>query len=153
LEIVKIVRREEIYGFHFLECVVKLIDYPALPEIQLKVMLESINSETSTINPEQQQKLFEEVMADVADEPSKGKRMAYLKQNPYFNALQVKFLYSVTCHKAQGGQWPVVFIDQGYIKKEQMDRSYLRWLYTAFTRAREKVYLMNFSEEFFSDPL
>jgi exodeoxyribonuclease-5 len=153
LEIVKIIRRQELYGFNFLECVVKLIDYPLLPEIQLKLILESISSETSSLSNDQQKQLFERVMADVADEPVKGKRMAYLKQNEYFNALQVKFLYSVTCHKAQGGQWPIVFIDQGYVTREQMDRNYLRWLYTAFTRAREKVYLINFSEEFFSDLL
>ena len=88
-------------------------------------------------------------MEDVADEPIKGKRMMYLKKSPYFNALQVKFNYAVTCHKAQGGQWPVVFIDQGYLTKEMINTEFLRWLYTAFTRATERVYLMNFSDDFF----
>lgn len=150
MEIVKIFGRRELYGFNFLECVVKLIDYPQLPEMQVKLLMESIYSESSTITNEQQKQLFENVMADMADEPVKARRMNYLRQSEYYNALQVKFMYSVTCHKAQGGQWPVVFIDQGYITKEQMDRGYLRWLYTAFTRAREKVYMINFSEEFFS---
>ncbi len=149
LEIKKIVKRETMYGFNFLECIVRYIDYPQLPEMQVKVILESIYSETSSLTNEQQKLLYEGVMADVADEPIKGKRMAYLKQSSYFNALQVKFCYSVTCHKAQGGQWAVVFVDQGFITKEQIDRNYLRWLYTAITRAKEKVYLIGFSEEFF----
>jgi ATP-dependent exoDNAse (exonuclease V) alpha subunit len=149
LEIKKIIRREELYGFNFLECVVHFIDYPQLPEMQVKLILESIYSDTSSLTPAQQQQLFENVMADMGDEPGKFKRLNYLKKSPYFNALQIKFLYAVTCHKAQGGQWPVVFIDQGYINKEQIDRNYLRWLYTAFTRAQEKVYLINFSEDFF----
>lgn len=149
VEILKIVSRESLYDFNFLECVVRFVDYPTLPEMQVKIILESISSETSSLTQEQQRQLYENVMADTADEPSRGKRMAYLKANPYHNALQTKFCYAVTCHKAQGGQWPVVFIDQGYLTKEQMDRNFLRWLYTAFTRAREKVYLINFSEEFF----
>lgn len=149
IEVLKIINREELYGFNFLECVVKFVDYPALPEMQVKIILESINSETSSLTQEQQKQLYESVMADTVDEPSRGKRMAYLRQSPYNNALQTKFCYAVTCHKAQGGQWPVVFIDQGYITREQIDKNYLRWLYTAFTRAREKVYLINFSEDFF----
>jgi exodeoxyribonuclease V len=102
-----------------------------------------------SLTKEQQQELFANVMEDVADEPIKGLRMAYLRKNPYFNALQVKFNYAVTCHKAQGGQWPCVFIDQGYLTKEMLNVEYIRWLYTAFTRASEKVYLMNFSDDFF----
>ncbi len=150
LEVLKIIKHEELYGFNFLECVVRLVDYPLLPELQLKIVLESVYSDTSSLTADQQKQLFDNVMADMADEPIKGKRMAYLKQSPHFNALQIKFLYAVTCHKAQGGQWPVVFIDQGYITKEQVDRNYLRWLYTAFTRAQQKIYLINFSEDFFN---
>lgn len=150
MEIKKINKREKLYGFTFLDCWVKFSDYPGIPETQVKIILESIMSDTAALTIEQQQLLFEGVMEDIVDEPNKGKRMAYLKQSPYFNALQVKFCYAVTCHKAQGGQWPVVFIDQGYINKEQIDRNYVRWLYTAFTRAREKVYLTGFSETFFN---
>lgn len=149
LQIKKITARRELYGFNFAECIVELCDYPDSPEITLNLLLDSINTDTSALTKEQQQFLFEAVMEDVADQPIKGLRMAYLKKNPYFNALQVKFNYSVTCHKAQGGQWPCVFIDQGYLTKEMLNVEYIRWLYTAFTRASEKVYLMNFSDEFF----
>ena len=149
LQIKKITARRELYGFNFAECIVELCDYPNSPEISLNLLLDSVNTETSALTKEQQQYLFEGVMEDVADEPIKGKRMMYLKKSPYFNALQVKFNYAVTCHKAQGGQWPVVFIDQGYLTKEMINTEFLRWLYTAFTRATERVYLMNFSDDFF----
>lgn len=149
LQIKKITARRELYGFNFAECIVKLCDYPDSQEISLNLLLDSVNTETSALTKEQQQYLFEGVMEDVADEPIKGKRMMYLKKSPYFNALQVKFNYAVTCHKAQGGQWPVVFIDQGYLTKDMINTEFLRWLYTAFTRATERVYLMNFSDDFF----
>ncbi len=149
LEIKKIVRRKELYGFNFAECIVKLSDYENIPELTVNLLLDSIYTEVPSLTKDQQQDLFANVMEDVADEPIKGLRMAYLRKNPYFNALQVKFNYAVTCHKAQGGQWPCVFIDQGYLTKEMLNVEYIRWLYTAFTRASEKVYLMNFSDDFF----
>lgn len=149
LQIKKITKRKEIYGFNFAECIVELCDYPNAPEVTLNLLLDSINSDAPALSKEQQQNLYEAVMEDVSDQPIKGLRMAYLKSNPYFNALQVKFNYAVTCHKAQGGQWPCVFIDQGYLTKEMLNVEYIRWLYTAFTRASEKVYLMNFSDDFF----
>ena len=83
------------------------------------------------------------------EEPDKRRRNALVRKDPYYSALQVKFSYAVTCHKAQGGQWPVVFVDQGYLTEEMMGVEHLRWLYTAFTRAREKLYLINFDEKFF----
>lgn len=150
LEIKKILNRRELYGFNFAECLVSLGDYQDAPEITLNLLLDSIYADTSSLTKEQQQYLFEGVMEDVADEPIKGKRMMYLKNSPFYNALQVKFNYAVTCHKAQGGQWPVIFIDQGYLTKDMINTEFLRWLYTAFTRATEKVYLINFSEEFFN---
>jgi exodeoxyribonuclease-5 len=149
LEIKKIVRRKELYGFNFAECIVKLSDYENIPELTVNLLLDSIYTEVPSLTKDQQQDLFANVMEDVANEPIKGLRMAYLRKNPYFNALQVKFNYAVTCHKAQGGQWPCVFIDQGYLTKEMLNVEYIRWLYTAFTRASERVYLMNFSDEFF----
>ncbi len=149
-EIKRILGRNELYGFNFLNCVVGFIDYPQMPDLQVRILQESINSDTSSITQEQQKALYNAVQADVADEPIKGKRLAYIKQSEYYNALQAKFCYAVTCHKAQGGQWPVVFIDQGYLTKEMIDFNYLRWLYTAITRAKEKVYLVNFSEDFFN---
>ena len=87
-------------------------------------------------------------MQDVANEPNKAIKSGYLKQSKYYNALQVKFSYAITCHKSQGGQWPVVFIDQGYIKEENVDKNFVRWLYTALTRATEQVYLINFNQLF-----
>jgi exodeoxyribonuclease-5 len=149
LQIKKIIGRRELYGFNFAECVVQLCDYPDAPEVTLNLVLDSINTDTPALTKEQQRELFERVMEDVADQPIKGLRLSYLRNNPYFNALQVKFNYAVTCHKAQGGQWPCVFIDQGYLTAEMMNVEYIRWLYTAFTRATEKVYLMNFSDDFF----
>lgn len=149
LQIKKILGRRELYGFNFAECVVELCDYENAPELTLILLLDSVNTDTSALTKEQQQYLYEGIMEDVADEPIKGKRMMYLKNSPYYNALQVKFNYAVTCHKAQGGQWPVVFIDQGYLTKDMINTEFLRWLYTAFTRATERVYLMNFSDDFF----
>ena len=149
LKIKKIITRKELYGFHFAECVVELSDYQNSPELTVNLLLDSIYTEAPSLTKAQQQQLFEEVMADVADEPVKGKRMAYLKSSPFYNALQVKFNYAVTCHKAQGGQWSSVFIDQGYLTKEMLNVEYIRWLYTALTRATEKVYLINFSDDFF----
>jgi exodeoxyribonuclease-5 len=149
LEIKKIIRRKEMYGFNFAECVVKLCDYENMPEISLTLLLDSIYTEVPSLTKEQQQLLYANILEDVSDEPIKGIRMNYLRKSPYFNALQVKFNYAVTCHKAQGGQWPCVFIDQGYLTKEMLNKEYIRWLYTAFTRATDTVYLMNFSDDFF----
>lgn len=149
LKIKKIIKRKELYGFHFAECLVELSDYQNTPELMVNLLLDSIYTEVPSLTKTQQQQLFEEVMLDVADEPVKGKRMAYLKSSPFYNALQVKFNYAVTCHKAQGGQWSCVFIDQGYLTKEMLNVEYIRWLYTALTRATEKVYLINFSDDFF----
>lgn len=149
-EIKRIIKREEMYGFNFLECVVSFTDYPQMPDLQVKIIQESVTSDASSLSQEQQKTLYDRVLEDVADEPAKGKRIAYMKNSPYYNALQAKFCYAVTCHKAQGGQWPVVFIDQGYLTKEMMDFNFVRWLYTAITRAKEKVYLVNFSEDFFN---
>jgi exodeoxyribonuclease V len=94
-------------------------------------------------------RLYDEVMQDYMDIPEKFKRMQQLKANPYFNALQVKYAYALTCHKSQGGQWDHVFVEQGYLTDEMADREYMRWLYTAVTRATTKLYLVNFSDKFF----
>lgn len=150
LEIRKIINREMLYGFNFLDALVGFTDYPQLNDTRIKLIMESVYAEGPSISQEQQKLLYEEILKDVADEPIKGRRSLYMRQSPYYNALQVKFNYAVTCHKAQGGQWPVVFIDQGYLQKDQIDVGFIRWLYTAITRAREKVYLINFSEDFFN---
>jgi exodeoxyribonuclease-5 len=125
-----------------------LIDYQ-LPPLEVKLNLNALYSEQASLSNEQQNQLQEAVLEDVAHQPDKYTRIRYLKNSPYFNALQVKPAYAVTCHKSQGGQWPVVFIDQGYLTKEMLNREYTRWLYTAITRATEKAYLINFNEDFF----
>lgn len=148
-EIRKITNRESLYGFNFSECSIQLIDYPNLPEQTVKLLTDSMYTDSPALSQEDQKRLYEAVLDDVREEPSKAIRMGYLKRSPYYNALQVKFSYAITCHKAQGGQWPVVFIDQGYLKEENMNEGFIRWLYTALTRATEKVYLINFHEKFF----
>lgn len=149
LEVMSIRKREELYGFHFTECQARLVDYPNLPELQVKIITDSLYSDQPALSREEQQKLYNNVLEDVADVPSKARRSLYLRESVYYNALQVKFSYAVTCHKAQGGQWPVVFIDQGYLSEDQVDQGFIRWLYTAITRATEQVYLVNFHSKFF----
>lgn len=148
-EITRIINREDIYGFNFCECVLKFVDYPNLPEQQVKIITNSLHSDFPSLSNEEQAKLYNEVLADVNHEPSKGVRMSYLRKSPYYNALQIKFSYAVTCHKSQGGQWPVVFIDQGFLKEENINEGFTRWLYTAITRATEKIFLINFDPKFF----
>jgi exodeoxyribonuclease V len=148
-EVTRIHQTQSLYGFHFSNCNLRFSDYEHLPDVEALIIRDSLYSDSPGLTPAQQQELFANVMEDVAHEPIKGRRIAYLKQSPHFNALQVKFSYAVTCHKSQGGQWPVVFIDQGYVTQEMMDVNFIRWLYTAITRATEKVYLINFNEVFF----
>jgi exodeoxyribonuclease-5 len=147
-EITKIKNKKSLYGFEFCDCEIRLIDYQ-LPPLEVKLNLNALYSEQASLSNEQQNQLQEAVLEDVAHQPDKYTRIRYLKNSPYFNALQVKPAYAVTCHKSQGGQWPVVFIDQGYLTKEMLNREYTRWLYTAITRATEKAYLINFNEDFF----
>jgi exodeoxyribonuclease V len=149
-EITKIIRRETVYGFNFCECVLRFPDYPNLPEQQVKLLIDGLYTDNPALSKEDQQLLYEKVMEDVADEPNKSRRINYLRKNPHYNALQVKFSYAITCHKSQGGQWPIVFIDQGYLKEDSIDHNYLRWLYTAITRASARVYLINFNTSFFN---
>ncbi len=148
IEIIRIRRYQELYGFRFADALVRFIDYRGT-EIEVKLLLDTISSETASLSSQQNKNLFQAVMEDYSDITNKRKRMEKLKSNPWFNALQVKFAYAVTCHKAQGGQWKNVFIDQGYITDEMINTEYLRWLYTAFTRPTEKLFLVNFSDRFF----
>ncbi len=149
VEIQKILGYEELYGFRFAEVVIRLFDYPDEPEFTVRVILDSISSEGPALSKQQSQQFFEEVMKDYEDQPSRRKRVESVKNNPHFNALQVKFAYALTCHKTQGGQWENVFIDIGYLKDEFVNRSFYRWLYTAITRATRKLYLVNFPEQLF----
>ena len=147
--ILKIRRHEQLYGFNFSDCTIQLIDYPLIKPFDVKLITNSLFSDDASLSQADQKKLMDMVLEDVLDEPIKSTRLNYLRKSLYYNALQVKFAYAVTCHKSQGGQWPIVFIDQGYLKDEHLDNSYKRWLYTAITRASEKVYLVNFNERFF----
>lgn len=151
VEIASIQKREEMYGFQFADITMRLIDYPDEPQIDVKILLDTIMSESPALNQAQSNKLYEEVMKDYEDIPQKRKRLAELKKNPYFNALQVKFSYALTCHKTQGGQWPIVFIDQGYVSDQMLNNEFLKWMYTAVTRSSKQLYFINFEERFFSD--
>lgn len=149
-EIVRIRKREKLYGFQFTDCSLKLIDHEGKNDLDVKIITDSLFSDAPSLTQEQQQLLFNEVMLDCEDVSEKWKKMLYLKKSPFFNALQVKFSYAVTCHKAQGGQWPCVFIDHGFLTDEMVDKNLIRWLYTALTRATEQVYLINFNPKLLS---
>jgi exodeoxyribonuclease V len=151
-EIIKVERVygiKEIYGLRFADADIAFIDRENMPGIRTQLLMDTINAETPSLTVQQQQQFFNTVIEDLGEESNKGIIMRYIKENPYYNALQIKFAYAMTCHKAQGGQWPCVFIDQGYITDEMLGPDYFRWLYTAVTRATEKLYLVNFNEKFF----
>lgn len=138
------VRRErKLYGFRFADCELTFPDYDDM-ELTATVLLDTLHADAPSLTAEQGEMLFNKVMEDYADIRNKQERMKKLREDPYFNALQVKYAYAVTCHKAQGGQWKNVFIDQGYVTEDMIGEEYYRWLYTAFTRATRKVYLVNY---------
>ena len=141
-EIIRVHGTEEMYGFRFADVTLSLIDYEDC-EIDVKIMLDTLTSESPSLTREENEKLFTAVWEDYPEIRSKRKRMEQIRKNPYYNALQVKYGYAVTCHKAQGGEWKRVFIDQGYISEDMISPDYYRWLYTAFTRASEKLHLVN----------
>ncbi len=149
IEILKIKKTEEIYGYRFADVTVRLIDYPDEKDLEVKIMLDTIMLETPSLNYTESRKLWDEIMLDFQDVPLKRNKMLKVKNSPHLNALQVKFAYSLTCHKTQGGQWDTVYVDQGYITKEMINTEYLRWLYTATTRAVKKLYLINFNDYYF----
>jgi hypothetical protein len=132
----------ELYGFHFAEVTMTFPDYDDY-ELTAMVILDTLTSEAPALTREQQEQLYQAVMGDYADIPLKQDRLKKLKEDKYYNALQVKFAYAATCHKAQGGQWAHVYVDQGYMTDEMLTPDYIHWLYTAFTRATEQLYLVN----------
>lgn len=140
-------KQRELYGYHFAQVDIYLDDYDQ--EINCWVMLDTLNSDYPALSQEESRKFYLEVEADYSDIKSKKKRMEAIRENEYYNALQIKFAYAVTCHKAQGGQWDAIFIDQGYLTEDMLCDEYWRWMYTAFTRARKKLYLINFNQHFF----
>ena len=149
-EVVRIKKQEERYGFHFANVVLRLIDYQDL-EIECKILLETLKAEAPALTSEENKRLFESISEDYLEIRNKRDRWKKIREDPYFNALQVKYAYAVTCHKAQGGQWKAVFLDHGYLTTEMIDREFLRWFYTAFTRAEERLYLVNFHKDFFKE--
>ncbi|MEO0403643.1 MAG: AAA family ATPase [Bacteroidota bacterium] len=150
-EILKIVREQELYGFHFADVEIRLLDYPSMPSFEVKIMLESLDIEAANIPRAQISALYDEISLDYSDLGDQKKIKQAVMDDPFFNALQVKFAYAVTCHKSQGGQWPAVILDQGYLTEDMLDQSLLRWFYTAFTRAQSELFLLNFHKEFFPE--
>ncbi len=132
----------DLYGFRFADVWLQFPDYDDY-EMTSTVLLDTLTTEAPALTREQSDQLFQAVLEDYSDIPQKAERMKKVKEDPYYNALQVKFAYAVTCHKAQGGQWAHVYIDQGYMTDDMLTPDYVRWLYTAFTRATEKVFLVN----------
>lgn len=149
MRVIRVGKIWEMYGFRFANIVVDFPDYPDEPELETKVILDSIMIDSPSLSRVKLKELYAAVSEDYSDEKNKRKRLEKVFQDPFFNALQVKFSYAVTCHKSQGGQWPVVFIDQGYLTDEMLGYEHNRWLYTALTRATEKLYLVNFNQKFF----
>lgn len=141
----------EQHGFRFADVSLEFPDLDDIEPLSCRVILESLHSESAQLTDAQQQQLYESVMNDYMHIPNKKERMEALRADPYFNALQIKFAMAVTCHKAQGGQWDIVFVDQGYIHDDMLDSEFLRWLYTATTRAVKELYFVNFSDAFFKD--
>lgn len=144
----RIVKYQSVYGYRFADVIISLPDYKNL-EIDARIMLDTLMLNSASMPVSDQKEFFQMVMEDYGDESDRKKKIRKVSENPFYNALQVKFAYAVTCHKAQGGQWKSVFIDPGFFREDMLNREYLRWLYTAFTRATERLYLVNFPDEFF----
>ena len=154
IELMRINNTEEMYGFHFADVEIQLIDYQDVPNLSVKILLETLTSDSPSLTQEESDRLYKFIEEDYMDIPNKRDRYKAMRQNPYFNALQVKFGYALTCHKTQGGQWPTVFIDAPYIKNVEtqiasLQIGDLRWFYTAVTRAQKQLYFVNFNDDYF----
>ena len=148
IEILEMFGIKELYGFKFAKVKIRMIDYPDQKPFETVLLMDTIKSESPSLTFEESNRLYQEVMMDYESETTKYKKFQKVKENEYFNALQVKFSYAITCHKSQGGQWNTVFIEQPYLPNG-IDRDYIRWLYTAMTRAKNKLYLIGFKDESF----
>lgn len=153
MAIVRRVRRNRaLFGFNFADVSLQLLDHAqdadteAEPEIETTVLLDTLMSEAPALTPTQQQTLFQRVCEDYPELRTKKELYRAVREDEHYNALQIKYAYAVTCHKAQGGQWEEVYIDQGYMTEDMLTEDYLRWLYTAITRATRHVYLVNWPE-------
>ena len=143
-------RTEDMYGFRFADVQLEFTDYAEDPMIECKVLMDTLYTEAPALPADDQKRFYQEVMKDYEHIPNKRLKWEELKKNPYYNALQIKFAYAVTCHKAQGGQWDAVFVDQGYLTEEMVNTEFLRWFYTACTRATQELFLVNFNQKFFA---
>ena len=148
VEVLEIFNIKELYGFKFAEVKIKMVDYPRMRPFETVLLLDTISAESASLTYEESNRLYQEVSKDYINKVSNYKRFLGVKNNKFFNALQVKFSYAITCHKSQGGQWNTIFVEQPYLP-EGPDRDYIRWLYTAVTRAKEKLYLIGFRDESF----
>lgn len=148
-EVMRINSIKNLYGFKFAEVVVRMIDYPDMKPFETVLLLDTLTSESPSLTYQESNRLYEAVKEDFANEKSKYKQFMGVKKNKYFNALQVKFSYAMTCHKSQGGQWKTIFVEQPYLP-DGPSVEYLRWLYTAVTRAQERLYLIGFKETYFT---
>lgn len=148
-EVRKIINFEEMHGFRFATLELCLLDYTDHPPFEAKVILDTLYSPTTALPEEDYDRLFKSVFAGYQDMGTRQEQQEAIQNDLYLNALQIKFAYALTCHKAQGGQWDAVFVDQGYLKDEMINQEYLRWLYTAVTRAKKELFLMNFDDRFF----
>ena len=149
ISITKIVSLEELYGFRFATIEFQLVDYPEMEPFRAKVILDTLHSDTPAMSQEDNRAFYHLVLEDYKDIKNKKELNEKLREDPYLNALQIKFAYAVTCHKSQGGQWPAVFVDQGYITEDRINTEFIRWLYTAITRATDQAFLVNFDPKFF----
>ena len=148
-EVKKIRKYEERHGFHFADMVLRFPDYNL--ELESKVLIDVLHLDTPALPSEKNRELFQNVLADYISIKTRRKQYEAVRKDPFFNALQIKFAYAVTCHKAQGGQWERVFIDQGMFNRNEISIDYLRWFYTALTRSTDRVYLVNFGREWFGE--
>ena len=143
-EVMRVRNFHEMHGFHFADATLSFPDYDDF-ELDCRVLLDTLTSESPSLTTEESHRLYESVLADYMHISSRSERMKALREDVYYNALQIKFAYAVTCHKAQGGQWARVFVDQGYMPPDATGAEYLRWLYTAFTRTTERLMLVNWT--------
>jgi ATP-dependent exoDNAse (exonuclease V) alpha subunit len=150
VEVLDIRNIKELYGFKFANVKIRMVDYPNQKPFETVLLLDTITSESPSLTYEESNKLYQEVMKDYENETTKYKKFQKVKENEYFNALQVKFSYAITCHKSQGGQWNTVFIEQPYLP-DGIDKDYIRWLYTAMTRAKDKLFLIGFKDDSFEE--
>ena len=150
VEIMRIRRIYQLYGFDFADVTIRMCDYPDDINFETTLLLNALDVEAPALPREETNKLFQEVLLDYEDEKSYKAKMDKMRENPHYNALQVKFAYAITTHKSQGGQWHTVFVDHGFLDAANTDALFYKWLYTSFTRATDKLYLVNFDEGFFN---